>query len=398
MAGVVVLALGVVLLKAGTASAHNVTAAPGASCAGWTYVASYNNGGGGGPGDNRLVVVDVTIGGNVIKDYQYFDTLTTHPAPPAGFTVIDHPPLVSFTLFNLSGPVTDFPVAASGSIKIYQTGATGSPSTDAYYNQYLPQYSQDPIPAVPPLPGHCPTSTGTPATATATQTPAPTHTATSTNTPAPATNTPTETASTTPAATSTNTPAPTNTPTNTPIGTATPTNTPISTSTPQTPTNTPISTATHTTTPIATATPLTPTNTPTSTSTPVGDVSATATSVGTSTATAIGTASATATQTPGGVVVASTSTPTTTAPATPLAAVGTSTTVPLVSTVLALIHPPTPPSAAQLPRALPGTGNGPSSPRGGDERFGWAMALTGAAIAVAALAEFRRQRRRTRRV
>src|SRR5574338_564624 len=87
------LALAIVLSQAGTARANNIVTEGTASCDGhWTYSAKYL-GNGGGSADNRLVVIDVNVGGNVIRQYQYFDTITfaAHPAPPAGFTLIDNP-------------------------------------------------------------------------------------------------------------------------------------------------------------------------------------------------------------------------------------------------------------------------------------------------------------------
>ena len=93
--------VGMLVLTLGAASAHNVTASVSSNCQGWSYAGAYNNGGSSQNGsDNRLVVIDVSIGGTVIKQYHYFDTLNSHPAPPAGFTVVDHPVSNSFTLFN----------------------------------------------------------------------------------------------------------------------------------------------------------------------------------------------------------------------------------------------------------------------------------------------------------
>ena len=166
---------GLLVLTLGTASAHNVTASPSSNCSGWTYSASYNNGGSSQNGsDNRLVIVDVSIGGHVIKEYHYFDTLTSHPAPAAGFTAIDHPVSSSFVLLSLSG--STFPVTTSGSIKVYDGSSSSSPSSDPAYDQLLPSYSLLTIPAIT-TPSNCATATRTAtntrtATATATQTPA----------------------------------------------------------------------------------------------------------------------------------------------------------------------------------------------------------------------------------
>ena len=174
-----------------TALAHNIVASGSYDCnGGWSYNASYVNGGGGGSSDNRLVVIDVNIGGTVIKQYQYFDTLRAnqHPAPPAGFTVVDHSTATSFQLFSLSGSTS--PITVSGSIKIYSAGTSLSPSTDPAYPHYLADFSQDPIPNLTPA-HNCST-----ATASSTSAP-PTSTATSTSTNT-ATPTLTSTATTTP--------------------------------------------------------------------------------------------------------------------------------------------------------------------------------------------------------
>ncbi len=168
---------GLLVLTIGTASAHNITASPSSNCSGWTYSAKYNNGGSSQNGsDNRLVVVDVSIGGNVIKTYHYFDTLNSHPAPAAGFIVVDHPVTSSFTLFSLSG--STFPVTTTGSIKVYDGSSSSSASSDPAYDHLLPSYSLMNIPSVT-TPGGCATATRTPtntrtATATATKTSVPT--------------------------------------------------------------------------------------------------------------------------------------------------------------------------------------------------------------------------------
>ena len=183
------------LLPRGTALAHNVAAGGAYNCAGgWSYSASYLNGGGGGSGDNRLVVIDVNVGGTVIKQYHYFDTLTSsqHPAPPAGFTIVDHPTMTTSPLFSLSG--TTSPITVTGSIKMYSGGSPFQQSSDPAYRRYLPQFSQDPIPQ-PAQASGCATNTATP-TRTSTPTPTPTATPTSTATPT-ATSTPTSTATAT---------------------------------------------------------------------------------------------------------------------------------------------------------------------------------------------------------
>ncbi len=190
-----------IVVTRGDALAHDIAAAGSYNCAGgWTYTASYQNGGGGDSGDNRLVVVDVNVGGTVIKEYHYFDTLTTHPAPPAGFTVIDHPTAVTLQLFALSGVTS--PITPTGSIKLYSSGSNFQPSTDPAYRRYLPSFSQSPIPQPAAATG-CATSTPT---RTPSRTPTPTATATATRTSTP---TPTATATSTSTATPSSTPTPT---------------------------------------------------------------------------------------------------------------------------------------------------------------------------------------------
>jgi hypothetical protein len=193
-----------------SAEAHNVAGSGAYSCeGGWTYSASYLNGGGAGSSHNRLVVIDVNIGGNTIKQYHYFDTLTSHPAAPAGFTLIDHPTTATFQLFALTGLTS--PITASGTIKVYSAGTAYSPSADPAYPRYLPDYSLNPVPGL----------TG------ASNCPSPTFTKTPTATP-------TMTLTATPTATATHTPPPADTPTATAIATNTP-QTPTATSTPLSP-------------------------------------------------------------------------------------------------------------------------------------------------------------------
>jgi len=172
----VALAAAVMLLHAGTAEAHNAEASGAYTCdGGWTYTADYVNGGTSGSGNNRLAIVDVDVGGTVVKEYHYFDTLTSHPAPPAGFIVVDHEVMDTFRLLELSG--TTGPITATGSIKLYVDGRRRDPSSDPVYDRYQPGFSLETMPGLADASG-C-------ATPTATVTPAPTSTSTTTPTATP---------------------------------------------------------------------------------------------------------------------------------------------------------------------------------------------------------------------
>ena len=80
------------------------------------------------------------------------------PAPPAGFTVVDHPTMTTFQLFSLSG--TTSPISVTGSIKLYSSGSPSQPSSDPAYKRYQPQFSANPIPQPAQATG-CATSTPT---------------------------------------------------------------------------------------------------------------------------------------------------------------------------------------------------------------------------------------------
>lgn len=228
--GVVVataLMAGVLALSVQTVEAHNVGASGSYDCdGGWTYSANYLNGGGGGASDNRLLIIDVNIGGDlvkVIKEYHYFDTLTTHPSPPLGFIMIDNPTTTSFELFSVSGATN--PISVTGSIRMYSAGSSLSPSSDPAYPHFLVGNSQSQMPSVASASG-CPTTTST-VTATAT--------ATATTTSAPPTATPPPTTTFEPPTPTTATPPPPTAtfepPTDTPVPPAelAPTNTPTTT-------------------------------------------------------------------------------------------------------------------------------------------------------------------------
>lgn len=221
--GIVAVAIiaGVLALSTFTAEAHTIGVSGAYDCnGGWAYSATYLNGGGGGASDNRLVIVNVNINDQVIHQYHYFDTLNSHPAAPGGYAVIDHPTTTTFHLFSLNG--TTSPISATGSIKMYSAGPSSSPSTDAAYPQFIPGYSQDPLPALGPA-LHCPSPTNT-ATAT------PTHPSTAAppnSTPVPPADTPVP---------PTDTPA---LPTDTPVAPTIPAAEPASTITRVPPTGTP---------------------------------------------------------------------------------------------------------------------------------------------------------------
>ncbi len=224
---------GVFVLHAGTALAHHDQMNESANCDGWHSEADYVGG-----GEDREVVVDVTVAGEHIAGTFYFDA--AHLGHQA-----------SYVLYTRSGNGS---VDTSGSISMYSRGSNG------HYNLLdgvvHPNLHFDAAKCSTPTN----TATATPVpthTPQPTSTTQPTRTATSTSTPKP-----TRTATGTAVATNTATAAPTDTPrpADTPVPSATPSQPaatltatapaggsgPTASATPPPPTSSPVPTATNT--------------------------------------------------------------------------------------------------------------------------------------------------------
>jgi hypothetical protein len=166
LAALVAVAGGVLALSVGTARAHHNTITESANCNGWLSKAGYSGG-----GQDRKVVVDVTIDGEHISQTFYFDNGAAHLGHPSG----------SYNLYTRTG-----------------TGSVDTSGTITMYSKQGNSYSKLEDTDHPNLhfsAANCATPTRT-ATATATKTSTPTRTSTavptSTNTATPVhTSTPT---------------------------------------------------------------------------------------------------------------------------------------------------------------------------------------------------------------